>query len=40
MTEGREVYVELAVRHHFVSVTVKTTEVFGPEAHSFLLELG
>ena len=33
-------YAELAATHHFVPVAVETTEVFGPEARSFLSELG
>ena len=31
---------ELAATHHFVPVAIKTTGVFGPEAHSFLPKLG
>ena len=33
-------YTELTATHHFVPVAIETTGVLGPEAHSFLLELG
>ena len=33
-------YADLLTTHHFVPIGIKTTSVFGPEALSFLKELG
>lgn len=33
-------YAELLIGHHFIPITIETSEVFGPEAAAFFRDLG